>query len=76
MSISKLSSRTDKVSASTTTYTTHVVHVDLAALLGQYDLTDNVVLMIGTPSGRDKRVALGGNFLAPQHHVADYEYRS
>jgi len=77
MTMLKQSSRTDKVAASATTYTTHVVHVDLAALLGQYDLTDNVVLMISTPSGRDKRVALGGNFLAPQHHVpADYEYRS
>ena len=59
--------RRDTVAATATTFTTHVVHVDLATLLGAYDLTDNVVLMVATPSGRDKRVAIGGNFLAPAH---------
>jgi hypothetical protein len=76
MTMLKQSSRTDKVAASTTTYTTHVVHVDLAVLLAGYDLTDNVVLMISTPSGRDKRVVLPSNFLVAPHHMPDYEYRS
>ena len=61
--------RRDTVTVDTRSVTTHVVHVDLAALLGQYDVTDNVVLMINTPSGRDKRVALGGNFLLAPHHL-------
>ena len=60
--------RRDTVSVNTMSVTTHVVHVDLASLLGAYDVTDNVVLMVATPSGRDKRVALGGNFLVPPHH--------
>jgi prephenate dehydrogenase len=55
--------RHDKVAVDTVSVTTHVVHVNLAELLGTYDVTDNVVLMVATPSGRDKRVALGGNFL-------------
>ena len=49
----RLGSRRDTVEVSTRSVTTHVVHVDLAALLGQYDVTDNVVLMLNTPSGRD-----------------------
>jgi hypothetical protein len=61
--------RRDTVAVDTRSVTTHVVHVDLAALLGGYDITDNVVLMLSTPSGRDKRVALGGNFLAAPHHL-------
>jgi len=61
-------SRRDTVSVDTVSVTTHVVHVDLASLLGAYDVTDNVVLMVATPSGRDKRVAIGGNFLVEPHH--------
>ena len=53
------------VPASTFTRTVHTVHVDLADLLRQYDVTDEVVLMVETPSGRAKRVVIGGNFLAP-----------
>ena len=52
----------------TVVVTTRVLHVDLAAQLRDIDPMDNVVLMVSTPSGRDKRVALGGNFL-----VAPYE---
>ena len=52
----------------TTVVTTRVIHVDLAAQLRDIDPLENVVLMLATPSGRDKRVALGGNFL-----VAPYE---
>jgi len=48
---------------STITVTTHVLHVDLAAQLRGIDPLDSVVLMIQTPSGREKRVAIGGNFL-------------
>jgi hypothetical protein len=72
-----LKSKRDNVSASTTIVTTVVVHVDLAALLAAYDVTDNVVLMLATPSGRDKRVVLGGNFLVPPHQDLnlDVEYR-
>jgi len=55
----------DTVSVQTHTQTIHYVDVNLADLLGQFDVTDQVVLMIQTPSGRSKRVALGGNFLAP-----------
>jgi len=61
--------RRDKVSAETFTITTHHVQVDLAALLAQFDVTDQVVLLIQTPSGRSKRVALNGSFLAPTHHA-------
>lgn len=55
----------DTVSVQTTTRTTHYVSVDLADLLGQFDVTDEVVLMVGTPSGRDQRVAVRNNLLAP-----------
>ena len=48
--------------------TTRVIHVDLAPQLRGIDVMDNVVLMLSTPSGRDKRVALGGNFLVEPHH--------
>jgi hypothetical protein len=58
----------DTVSVSTHTRTVHVVHVDAADLLGQFDVTDEVVLMVGTPSGRSKRIAIGGNFLAPSRN--------
>lgn len=57
------------VSAEAMTYTTHVVQVDLADLLGQYDVTDQVVVMITTPSGRSKRVTLAANFLVAPHHT-------
>lgn len=61
-----------EVSAETFTRTTHIVSVDLADLLGQFDVTDEVVLMIETPSGRAKRVAIGGNFLvAPRNDSWD-----
>jgi hypothetical protein len=58
-------SREDRhdVLATTFTRTVHTVHVDLRDLLSQYDPTDEVVLMIETPSGRAKRVHVGGNFL-------------
>lgn len=59
------------VSTQATTFTTHVVHVDLADLLGAYDVTDTVVLMVATPSGRDKRIGIPGNLLVPPHHVED-----
>lgn len=55
--------RRDTVSASTYTRTIHMVDVDLADLLGAFDVTDEVILMVQTPSGRAKRVAIGGNFL-------------
>lgn len=70
MSLSKR--KRDTASVETITVTTHVLHVDLADLLRGYDLSDNVVLMLATPSGRDKRVALGGNFLVEPHHDAGY----
>jgi hypothetical protein len=57
--------RRDTASVSTTTRTTHYVSVDLADLLGQFDVTDEVVLMVGTPSGRDQRVSVRNNLLAP-----------
>jgi len=68
MSVSLKKSRRDTASVETISVTTHVVHVDLADLLRGYDVTDNVVLMVATPSGRDKRVAIGGNFLVAPHH--------
>jgi hypothetical protein len=71
MSIS--TGRSDTVAATATTYTTHVVHVELAALLGAYDPTDTVVVMIQTPSGRDKRVTIGGNFLVAPHHTEPWD---
>jgi hypothetical protein len=61
----------DTAAVETITVTTHVVHVDLSVLLRGYDITDNVVLMLATPSGRDKRVALGGNFLVEPHHAEE-----
>ena len=64
--------RRDTAHVETVSVTTHVVHVDLADLLRGYDVTDNVVLMVATPSGRDKRVALGGNFLVAPHHLSEY----
>jgi hypothetical protein len=65
--------RRDTASVETISVTTHVVHVDLAHLLRGYDVMDNVVLMVATPSGRDKRIAIGGNFLVEPHH-ADESY--
>jgi hypothetical protein len=57
--------RRDTASVSTTTRTTHYVSVDLSDLLAQFDVTDEVVLMVATPSGRDQRVAVRRNLLAP-----------
>lgn len=71
MALTKQVRRTADVS--TITVTTHVLHVDLADLLRGYDVTNNVVLMLSTPSGRDKRVALGGNFLVEPHHDLNQE---
>lgn len=59
----------DTVSTETFTYTTHVVEVDLAGVLAGFDPTDRVVLAIRTPSGRNKRVTLGGGFLVAPHHT-------
>ena len=55
--------RRDTVSAQTFTRTTHYVHVDLADLLGAFDPTDEVVLTIATPSGREQRVKVRPNLL-------------
>ena len=65
------------VDASAITYTTHVVHVDLSAMLAGLEVgfADNVVVTIACPSGRDKRVSINPSFLIEPHH-ADYEYRS
>lgn len=57
----------DKADVQTSSRTVHTVHVDLAVLLGQFDITDEVVLFLATPSGRDKRVAITGNFLAARN---------
>lgn len=71
------SSRADKVAVDTFSVTVHHVQVNLADLLGQYGIEDQVVLTITTPSGRSKRVALSPNFLVPPHHVdEDYRYPS
>jgi hypothetical protein len=64
--------RPTTASVQAVTVTTHVIHVDLAAQLSGIDFMDSVVLMINTPSGRDKRVALGGGFLVEPHHDAGY----
>ena len=63
----------DTVSTETVSITTHVVHVNLADLLRGYDVTDNVVLMVATPSGRDKRITLGGNFLVPPFEASPFD---
>jgi len=72
MTVSLHKSRATTANVQTVTVTTHVLHVDLAAQLAGIDLMDNVVLMINTPSGRSKRVALGGGFLVEPHHDAGY----
>lgn len=53
----------DKANVESFSVTVHNVHVDLTSILAQFDPTDQVVLVIGTPSGRPKRVTLTGNFL-------------
>ena len=63
--------RRTTVSAETFTYTTHNLEIDLADLLGAFDPTDRVVLSIRTPSGRDKRISLGGGFLVAPHHAEE-----
>jgi hypothetical protein len=62
----------DTVPVETATFTTHVVHVELRDLLRQFDVTDQVVLMVATPSGRDKRITIGGNFLVPPVYEEDF----
>jgi hypothetical protein len=64
--------RRDTVSAQTFTRTTHYVHVDLADLLGQFGFEDEVILTVGTPSGRDQRVTVRRNLLVPAHHDTGY----
>lgn len=57
--------RQDTVSASTFTHTRHVVDVDLSDLLAQFDVTDEVILSIRTPSGRSKSLRVPPHLLAP-----------
>lgn len=64
-----LKSKRDTVSAETFTRTIHMVDVNLADLLSQFGIEDEVVLVIQTPSGRAKRVALSANFLVAPHHA-------
>ena len=72
MTVSLHKSRATTASVQAVTVTTHVIHVDLEPQLRGIDILDSVVLMINTPSGRPKRVALGGNFLVEPHHDAGY----
>ena len=59
----------DQVSATRMTFTTHVVDVDLALLLGDIDVADGqVIIAIQTPSGRSKRVTLAPSFLVPSRN--------
>ncbi len=57
--------RRDTVGTQTFTRTIHVVHIDAADLLAGFDVTDEVVLMVSTPSGREQRVQVRANLLAP-----------
>lgn len=57
--------RRDTVATQTYTRTIHVVHIDAADLLAGFDVTDEVVLMVSTPSGREQRVQVRANLLAP-----------
>lgn len=58
----------DTAQVTTMTFTTHVVSVDLALLLGEIDVADGqVVLDIQTPSGRSKRVQIPSHLLVPTH---------
>lgn len=71
----KLHSRTKRDTAAVTrmTFTTHVVDIDVADLLGDIDVTDGqVIVEIRTPSGRSKRVTLAPSFLIPPHHDAGW----
>ena len=70
MSISK--ARHDTAAVETISITTHVVHIELRDLLRTYDVNDNVVLMVATPSGRDKRITIGGGFLVAPHHEEEW----
>ena len=49
----------------TYTVTTHHVEVALADLLSEFDVSDEVILLITTPSGRDQRVRVNRNLLVP-----------
>ena len=51
------------ISASTHTHTKHMIVVDLVHVLANIDPADEVVVSIQTPSGRPKRVAIGGGLL-------------
>lgn len=64
----------DKVSVDVIAHTTHVVNVDVAAVLAglQIDFADTVVITLQTPSGRAKRVTLNPSWLIEPHHVDDY----
>lgn len=54
----------DTAAVTTTTFTTHVVDVDLADLLGTIDVAGGqVVVSIRTPNGRTKRVTIPGHML-------------
>jgi hypothetical protein len=65
VSLRKPAPRRDNVATQTYSRTIHVVHIDAADLLAGFDVTDEVVLMVSTPSGRDQRVAIRPNLLAP-----------
>lgn len=58
--------RRDNASVTTHTHTTHHVIVDVAHLLRDIDPGDEVVVVLETPSGRSKRVAIPANLLTPR----------
>jgi hypothetical protein len=59
----------DNVAVTRMTFTTHVVDVDLAALLEGIDVADGpVVVELRTPSGRSQRVQIRPHLLIPPHH--------
>lgn len=60
-----------QVHAETFTRTVHHISVDLAAVLSGFDPTDEVVLVIETPSGRPKRVTMSGQFLVSPNPVLE-----
>jgi hypothetical protein len=63
--------RRQTVSAQTFTRTIHMVDVDLTDLLSGFGIEDEVVLMVQTPSGRAKRVAIPANLLVAPHHTEE-----
>lgn len=56
------------------TVTTHNVHIDLADLLSRFDITDEVVLLIETPSGRAQKVRINPNLLVPPRDDRDEQF--